>query len=117
MCQLIQEEVRTGVEEAHCSRIVGVGRYRWHHDQVLWVIAEVISTGMSSTKKPTWQSVAFSAGEKSQQHQSQAGGAAGNSLGLAAEGRPWEAAQIPRERGGDHTQARHSPVLCLSSGS
>lgn len=59
-----------------CPRALGDGCYRWHHEQVLQVIAEVISTWISPCKhqQPTRQSAAFRAGEKSQQPRSQAEG-------------------------------------------
>lgn len=70
-----------------CSpRAFGDGRYRWRHDQVLRVITEFISTGISTSKhqQPTRQSIAFvRAGERPQQHQSQAGG-------LLATARDWQ---------------------------
>ncbi|XP_049897834.1 uncharacterized protein LOC126388657 [Epinephelus moara] len=69
-----------------CPRALGDGRYRWRHDQVLRVIAEVISTGISTSKhqQPTRQSIAFvRAGEKPQQCRSQAGG-------LLATARDWQ---------------------------
>lgn len=69
-----------------CPRALGDGRYRWRHDQVLRVIAEAISTGISTSKdqQPTRQSIAFvRAGEKPQQHRGQAGG-------LLATSRDWQ---------------------------
>ncbi|KAA8586584.1 hypothetical protein FQN60_000420 [Etheostoma spectabile] len=59
------------------------------YDQVLRVIAEVISTGMASSRhqQPARQNIAFvKAGEKPHQHLSQSGRAARNSTGLAADG-------------------------------
>ncbi|XP_075343502.1 uncharacterized protein LOC142401936 [Odontesthes bonariensis] len=69
-----------------CPRALGEGRYRWRHDQVLRVIAEAISTGISTSKhlQPTRQAIAFvRAGEKPQQLRSEPGG-------LLATARDWQ---------------------------
>ena len=56
-------------------RALEEGRYHWRHDQVLQVIAEATSSGISTSKQPTRQSIAFvRAGEKPQQLRSQTGG-------------------------------------------
>ncbi|XP_063050108.1 uncharacterized protein LOC134444859 [Engraulis encrasicolus] len=69
-----------------CPRALGEGRYRWRHDQVLRVIAEAISTGISTSKhqQPARQAIAFvKAGEKPQQLRRQPGG-------LLATARDWQ---------------------------
>ncbi|XP_077372334.1 uncharacterized protein LOC144033646 [Festucalex cinctus] len=69
-----------------CPRALGEGRYRWRHDQVLRVIAETISSGISTSKhqQPARQSIAFvKAGEKPQQHR-------GEAVGLLATAQDWQ---------------------------
>ncbi|XP_075315189.1 uncharacterized protein LOC142375145 [Odontesthes bonariensis] len=86
LCPLCQ---RAGTLEhilSCCPRALGEGRYRWRHDQVLRVIAEAISKGISTSKhlQPTRQAIAFvRVGEKPQQLRSEPGG-------LLATARDWQ---------------------------
>ncbi|XDV14344.1 hypothetical protein PO909_014615 [Leuciscus waleckii] len=60
-----------------CPKALGDGRYRWRHDQVLRVIAEVISTGITCSKhqQPARQNIVFvKAGEKPNQRLKESGG-------------------------------------------
>ncbi|XP_062387675.1 uncharacterized protein LOC134076569 [Sardina pilchardus] len=69
-----------------CPKALGEGRYRWRHDQVLRVIAEVITAAIAHSRKqhPARQSIAFvKAGEKTQQRPSPPGG-------LLATARDWQ---------------------------
>ncbi|KAI4893046.1 hypothetical protein NFI96_026080, partial [Prochilodus magdalenae] len=75
-----------------CPKALAEGCYRWRHDQVLRVIADVIGTGISFSRQqqPAKHSITFvKAGEKGERCPSQAGGSPGNSKRLAAEV-PWE---------------------------
>ena len=70
-----------------CPRALGDGRYRWHHDQVLRVIAEVISTGIACSrhKQPARENITFVKDwEKPHQHLNQSGG-----LLVTARSRGW----------------------------
>ncbi|KAI2660206.1 Sterol 3-beta-glucosyltransferase [Labeo rohita] len=60
-----------------CPKALGEGRYRWRHNQVLRVIAETISTGISLSKhqQPAQRTIAFvKAGEKPSGSRNPAGG-------------------------------------------
>ncbi|KAK0145691.1 hypothetical protein N1851_015413 [Merluccius polli] len=60
-----------------CPKALGEGRYRWRHDQVLKVIAETISSGITLSKQqqPARHSIAFiKAGERPQHRPRQVGG-------------------------------------------
>ena len=69
-----------------CPKALGEGRYHWRHDQVLRVIADVISTGISFSRQqqPAKHSITFvKAGEKGERCPRQTGG-------LLATARDWQ---------------------------